>query len=82
MEIIGILGFAKPMIIDDLWKQIRTKLMENQWRWMKFHIRMDITVKDISDKDKVSIEVKGRQVSEKLRHVEGIFFAVNEKKGF
>jgi len=56
-----------------LWHDIRSQLTDNQWKWVKYFIIADLTVKEIMEIENVSADaVKGwgRQVRKKLRNEE------------
>ncbi|MHA6250816.1 sigma-70 family RNA polymerase sigma factor [Oceanobacillus sp. CAU 1775] len=54
-----------------LWMQIRELLTEKQWKWVQYYIIEDISLKEIAEKENVSVEaVKGwaKEARRKLRH--------------
>nr|WP_276245353.1 sigma-70 family RNA polymerase sigma factor [Virgibacillus profundi] len=54
-----------------LWKMLQSELTENQWKWVNYRIRLEMSVKEIAEVEHVSIDtVKywGRQVRQRLRN--------------
>lgn len=54
----------------DLWKHIKGLLTEKQWKWLKYYIIEDLTIKEIAEQEEVSVEaVKGwaKEARKKLR---------------
>ncbi|WP_044476862.1 sigma-70 family RNA polymerase sigma factor [Oceanobacillus massiliensis] len=55
---------------DQLWSNLKQHLSENQWKWVKYFILEDLSVKTIAEMEDTSIEaVKswGKEVRKKLR---------------
>ncbi|MEI3608503.1 sigma-70 family RNA polymerase sigma factor [Pseudogracilibacillus sp. SO10305] len=58
---------------EEFWKTIQSKLTENQWKWVKYFIIAELSIKEIMELENVSADaVKGwgRAVKEKLHHEE------------
>lgn len=56
---------------DSFWKEVRNHLTEKQWKWVKYFIIADLTVKEIMEIENVSADtVKswGREARRKLRN--------------
>lgn len=54
-----------------IWHDIRSQLTENQWKWVKYFIIADLTIKEIMEIEDVTADaVKGwgREVRKKLRN--------------
>lgn len=44
----------------ELWQQIKSLLTENQWKWVHYHIMLDMAIKDIALQENTTIDaVKG-----------------------
>ncbi|WP_164671171.1 sigma-70 family RNA polymerase sigma factor [Virgibacillus doumboii] len=59
-----------PINDPDFWKQIKTHLTENQWKWVYYHIIEDMPYKDIAITENTTVDaVKswGKQVKKKLK---------------
>lgn len=55
---------------DTFWREIRGQLTDNQWKWVKYFIIVDMTVKEIVEIENVSasaVKCWGREVRRKLR---------------
>jgi RNA polymerase sigma factor (sigma-70 family) len=55
-----------------LWEQLETHLSMKQWKWVKYHIIEELSMKEIARKENVSVEaVKswGKEVRKKLRDI-------------
>ncbi|WP_373895127.1 sigma-70 family RNA polymerase sigma factor [Virgibacillus sp. CBA3643] len=55
---------------EEFWQEMRGKLTENQWKWVRYFVIEDMQVKEIAEMEGVSVEaVKswGKQVRRKLR---------------
>ncbi|WP_164669387.1 sigma-70 family RNA polymerase sigma factor [Virgibacillus doumboii] len=62
-----------PLTDPILWKTLKSQLTENQWKWLYNYIILDMSYKEITLKEKTTVEaVKswGRQVRKKLRDPE------------
>ncbi|MEJ8766075.1 MULTISPECIES: sigma-70 family RNA polymerase sigma factor [unclassified Oceanobacillus] len=60
---------------SDLWKHIRDLLTEKQWKWLKYYVIEDLTIKEIAKQEEASIEaVKGwaKEARRKLRKDTGL----------
>lgn len=58
---------------EEFWQEIRSHLSENQWKWVKYFIIADLSIKEIMEIEGVSADaVKGwgRAVRNKLRNEE------------
>ncbi|MCM3739757.1 sigma-70 family RNA polymerase sigma factor [Oceanobacillus luteolus] len=58
---------------DYMWKQIRNILTEKQWKWVRYYIIEDMTLKEIAENEGVSIEaVKSwaKEAKKKLRNID------------
>src|SRR5690625_2055033 len=56
---------------DSFWLEVRSRLTEKQWKWVKYFIIADLTVQEIMELEGVSADaVKGwgREVRRKLRN--------------
>lgn len=56
---------------DAFWQEVRKRLTEKQWKWVKYYIIADLTVKEIMEIEGVTADtVKGwgREVRRKLRN--------------
>ncbi|MBP1970757.1 RNA polymerase sigma factor (sigma-70 family) [Virgibacillus natechei] len=54
----------------EFWKEVRTGLSDNQWKWVTYFVIEDMSVKEIAEQEGVSVEaVKswGKEVRRKLR---------------
>ena len=63
------------MIVKDdaFWEEVRSRLTENQWKWVEYFIIADLTIKEIMEIEGVSADaVKGwgRAVRRKLKDEE------------
>lgn len=69
-----LVGFSDLPINDPtLWRNLKSELTENQWKWVRFYIMDDMAVKDIAIQENTTVDaVKswGRQVRSKLRDAE------------
>ncbi len=74
-------GTGKPVVnvseivLEDetFWEEIRSQLTDNQWKWVRYFIIADLTVKEIMELENVTADaVKGwgRAVRKKLRNEE------------
>ncbi|MBP2077985.1 sigma-70 family RNA polymerase sigma factor [Oceanobacillus polygoni] len=55
---------------DELWDQLETNLTNKQWKWVNYYILNDMSVKEIAEKEGVTVEaVKswGKETRKKLR---------------
>lgn len=55
---------------SDLWKYIKELLTEKQWKWLKYYVIEDLTIKEIAEQEDTSVEaVKGwaKEARKKLR---------------
>ncbi|WP_100010200.1 sigma-70 family RNA polymerase sigma factor [Lentibacillus sediminis] len=62
-----------PFYDGGFWQEIRDKLSENQWKWVKYYVIEDMSVKEIAEQEGVSVEaVKswGKEVRRKLQGLE------------
>lgn len=60
-----------PLSTDDFWQEVRRHLTERQWKWIKYFIIADLTIKEIMEIESVSADaVKswGREARRKLRN--------------
>ncbi|MFC4025226.1 hypothetical protein ACFOUV_15630 [Oceanobacillus longus] len=60
------------IVLDDpfQWRQLKSQLTENQWKWIYFHILGNMSIKDIFNQENTTPEaVKswGKQVRKKLK---------------
>ncbi|WP_088052545.1 sigma-70 family RNA polymerase sigma factor [Virgibacillus dakarensis] len=58
-----------PLTDPSLWKELESRLTENQWKWVYYYIACDMSVKDIAIQENTTVEaVKswGKQVRKKL----------------
>src|SRR5690625_4262820 len=58
---------------EDYWNEVRSHLSENQWKWVKYFIIADLSVKEIMEIEGVSADAVrgwGRAVRAKLRDEE------------
>ncbi|HLR51576.1 MAG TPA: sigma factor-like helix-turn-helix DNA-binding protein, partial [Candidatus Avamphibacillus sp.] len=64
--------FSEITVKDaDIWKQVQETLTENQWKWVYCYIISDMPMKDIAEREGVSVDaVKSwsRQARKKLRN--------------
>lgn len=54
-----------------IWHDIRSQLTENQWKWVKYFIIADLTIKEIMEIENVTanaVKGWGREVRKKLRN--------------
>ncbi|PAV28067.1 hypothetical protein CIL05_18325 [Virgibacillus profundi] len=63
--------YTKEGRIDDpfLWDMLRSELTENQWNYLDSHIRLKMTVEEIAEREKVTVDTVKyweRQVKERL----------------
>lgn len=62
-----------PLSHDLFWKEVRERLSDKQWKWVKYFIIADLTIQEITEIEGVSADaVKswGREVRRKLRDKE------------
>lgn len=62
-----------PLNDPTLWKNLKSQLTENQWKWIYYYIIGDMSVKDIAIQENTTVDaVKGwgKQVRKKLRDEE------------
>lgn len=60
-----------PIQDDEMWKQLKAQLTDNQWKWVDYFIIKDLSVKDIAhleNKSEDAVKSWGRQVRKKLRN--------------
>lgn len=60
-----------PIQDDEMWKQLKAQLTDNQWKWVNYFIIKDLSVKDIAhleNKSEDAVKSWGRQVRKKLRN--------------
>ncbi|MEK3905915.1 sigma-70 family RNA polymerase sigma factor [Oceanobacillus sp. FSL W7-1309] len=58
---------------DYLWQQVKGILTDKQWKWIRYYIIEDKSLKEIAEQEEVSIEaVKswGKEAKKKLRNVD------------
>jgi len=64
--------FSEITVKDaNIWEQVQETLTENQWKWVYRYIILDMPVKDIAEREGVTVDaVKswGRQARKKLRN--------------
>ncbi|WP_234028516.1 hypothetical protein [Lentibacillus sp. Marseille-P4043] len=69
-----VVNFSDLPINDPyLWRNLKSELTENQWKWVRFYIIDDMAVKDIAIQENTTVDaVKswGRQVRAILRNAE------------
>lgn len=54
---------------QELWAQVRSVLTAKQWRWLKLYIFMDMSINEVANNERISVEAvksRGRQVRKKL----------------
>ncbi|SFD87923.1 RNA polymerase sigma factor, sigma-70 family [Lentibacillus persicus] len=72
--VLNVAESASTLENEAFWQDVRSQLSENQWKWVRFFIIEDMSVKDIAAQEGVSAEaVKswGKEVRRKLRGTEG-----------
>lgn len=55
------------------WKQVKSQLTDNQWKWVYYYIVECMSIKEIAKREHVSVDaVKswGRQARKKLRYID------------
>ncbi|RYG71357.1 sigma-70 family RNA polymerase sigma factor [Lentibacillus lipolyticus] len=59
-----------PIDNPDIWKQIKSRLTANQWKWLYYHVMEDMSYREIAITENTTVDaVKGwgRQAKKKLR---------------
>src|SRR5690625_1710149 len=59
-----------PLACDSFWEEVRSVLTEKQWKWVKYFIIADLSVKEIMEIENVSesaVKSWGREARRKLR---------------
>lgn len=59
-----------PLANDEFWQEVRKHLTDKQWKWVKYFIIADLSIKEITEIEGVSataVKSWGREVRRKLR---------------